>query len=628
MEDKKSPAHRIETMQQRLNAREDSIPRKARSWLDPVPQRVSTTWGTASDGALLKKTRQPLLQTKLFRRLFFCALAFFVLSLGYAGFRLFGGATVTKENIAVEVLGNAFVDGGAPLVLQVRITNNNQSAIEFADIELLYPKSSSQAEPPARERKGIGTIRPGESKVVPFEAVFFGEQGDVRTLTATLEYRVSQSNTIFFKEALFPVTIASSPIAVEVIAPESVTPNQEFEIKILVTANTITATEPLLVAAEYPSGFSFVSSQPESAFRGTTWDIGSLASGTTREVILRGVMRIADEKERVITFRVGELHNEEDARVAVEYVSVGHTIATQSPFLTATINTGESIIASSRGAVNVVTVNWKNTTQQTISSAEIVASISGNMANKASVVVNGGLWNAELRQVSWTSTQQPVLHSIAPGESGSFAFTVQIPSTGVEINPAVGVAVGVSGILATGGERTHVDHITNATLVFGTDLAFSGEVVYLGGVFANTGPIPPVVGQETTYTIVFKVANSINSIQNAVLVGTLPNYVSWQDQVDPGTESVRYNSVTREVIWDIGTISPQKAGDKKEISIQVGITPLANQLNTMPVVMSGIEFRGQDAFTKTAIKKNIQALTTRLLKEQNPTQNSGIVISP
>lgn len=58
------------------------------------------------------------------------------------------------------------------------------------------------------------------------EVTLFGEQGSVRDITFTLEYRVTNSNAVFVKEYAYQVTIATSPVDVIVTAPSTVVSNK------------------------------------------------------------------------------------------------------------------------------------------------------------------------------------------------------------------------------------------------------------------------------------------------------------------------------------------------------------------------------------------------------------------
>ena len=65
--------------------------------------------------------------------------------------------------------------------------------------------------------------------------------------------------------------------------------------------------------------------------------------------------------------------------------------------------------------------------------------------------------------------------------------------------------------------------------------------------------------EETTYTITFSVANTTNNISKAKLVTSLPPRVSYKNLISPKMKKLTFDAVTRELVWDIGTI-PRETG--------------------------------------------------------------------
>src|SRR5690606_36507934 len=89
-----------------------------------------------------------------------------------------------------------------------------------------------------------------------------------------------------------------------------------------------------------------------------------------------------------------------------------------------------------------------------------------------------------------------------------------------------------------------------------TDAQFVTEVLHYSSPITNTGPMPPQVGQETTYTIRWNISNSTNVLNNATVRTVLPTGIVWKDVVVPQSERslMQYNTVTREIVWNAGTI--------------------------------------------------------------------------
>src|SRR3989344_5084775 len=145
------------------------------------------------------------MKTSLFKNFFIFSLAFFILTLGYASYVFFaGGNTVSNDNIDISILGNNFTGGGEELSLIVGITNRNSSALDLVDLVMEYPKSSGVGEPSLqagteRFRESLGAIPAGAARNENLKVVLFGEQGSVRPIKISIEFRVEGSNGIFVK---------------------------------------------------------------------------------------------------------------------------------------------------------------------------------------------------------------------------------------------------------------------------------------------------------------------------------------------------------------------------------------------------------------------------------------------
>src|SRR3989338_532716 len=183
------------------------------------------------------------MKTAIFKNFFIFSLVFFVLTLGYASYVFFaGGNNVSNDNIDISILGNNFIAGGEDLSLIVGITNKNNSALDLVDLVLEYPKSGQSAEanaavPTERFRQSLGTIPAGAVRNENLKLVLFGEQGTVRALSISLEYRVEGSNSIFIKKKSYDVTISSTPLNLSVDAPLEISQNQDITLNIKETLN-------------------------------------------------------------------------------------------------------------------------------------------------------------------------------------------------------------------------------------------------------------------------------------------------------------------------------------------------------------------------------------------------------
>lgn len=257
-ENEKEKLHRLEDIKARLFSRDTGLLRAKRSGtLHEKHYDVPETW--KDEGEQEKPLEKIFLQTSVFKKFFIFSVGFFALALLFAGYMLLrGGNTVSNGNIDISVLGNTFTAGGEELPLQVEITNKNNAPLELADLIIEYPKGSSSdlAEDTVRLRDSLGTIPAGRVQMDNFKVTLFGEEGSVKPIKISLEYRVEGSNSIFVKEKDYSVSISSAPVTLSVDAPDDASPNQSITLAVKSTLNSTASVADLLLKADYPPGFS------------------------------------------------------------------------------------------------------------------------------------------------------------------------------------------------------------------------------------------------------------------------------------------------------------------------------------------------------------------------------------
>jgi hypothetical protein len=152
-----------------------------------------------------------------------------------------------------------------------------------------------------------------------------------------------------------------------------------------------------------------------------------------------------------------------------------------------------------------------------------------------------------------------------------------------------------------------VESTATAKALVATNLAFHPSMVTAGG------PVPPKVGVQSTYSVVWTVTNTGNAMGNSRVSAILPSYVTYLSKTS-ASEDVTYNDSARTVTWNIGDLS---GGDARSAGFQVAFIPSISQAGTPPVIVSGQEFSGLDRFARITVTKTPEPLTTRSASSVN-----------
>jgi hypothetical protein len=98
--------------------------------------------------------------------------------------------------------------------------------------------------------------------------------------------------------------------------------------------------------------------------------------------------------------------------------------------------------------------------------------------------------------------------------------------------------------------------------------------------------------------------------------------------ISPAGENVRYNSSTREIVWDADRIARGAGinGPVRSVAFQLAFKPSVSQVGSNPIIINDAILTGHDDFANVDVKVNKAGLTTKLDGDEAFPQNGGIVI--
>lgn len=554
---------------------------------------------------------------------FAASVAFFIVASGISALLfLSGNNTVSTKNVDIIVSGPTEIGAGETLPLQIVITNRNAVPMQLADLILEFPDGTRSDADIAielpRVRESLGTIEPGESINRTVRAVVFGEAGSDITVKASVEYRVPSSNAVFVDEASYIAKINKSPASIVVDAFKEAVSGQNVSLSVSVSSNAPEVLKNILLIAEYPPGFSFISSEPAPVSGSASWSLGDIEPGGKRSVTLHGVFTGEDGDERVLRFSAGSKRAGRDDMITAPLATSNVTIAITKPFLSAALALGGSVSPEqtiTRGEAVRGDIRWTNNLPVRAEDVEIELAIHGNILDRSRVNGEQGFFRSGNQTIVWSSETLPRFANVPPGDSGvvSFTFATLPPSSGFFRNPELTFAVTVRARRLSESnvpETVQSTALTHAVVV--TDLSLRADLAR-SSIFAESGPVPPKADTETTYTVVWTVVNSSNAVANAAVSAVVPSYVRWIGATSPANEPVSYNPVGGIVTWNIGDLSEN---GQKTLAFQIGITPSLSQVGSVPSLITNQRVSGFDRFARVTVEETALTLTTASLPGQ------------
>jgi len=624
---------RLDTLQNRLYAKNTPLRRRERSKMSPTVVSGQDTFAPLDPTQPHHMKKFP---ASFFKKIFFGSLFIFLLALIFAGFMWWQGKrTVSGDRIEISVVGSSFTEGGEGLPLEVEIQNKNSAALELVDLVVEYAKSGIDGNSKESTRTSVGNIGGGKRVTVPISVTLYGEEGSVQPIELRLEYRIAGSNSVFVKNFKHSITLSSSPISLFVDAPSSVPPNQEITLDITLKHDADNVARAVGVQVEYPFGFQFTSASVEPIKGNNVFSLGDLAKGAERHVEIHGTMFGEIGEDRAFRVYAGAIDSANETTLGVIYATFVHTLTLKKPFLEAVLsyeNKTSSEFIVQPGKKITATVQWSNNLPIKMNNVELHVTLSGVAFNPGSVVPQDyGFFDSETNTIIWSGDTYKNISSVEPGEKGQVRFTftplTQTESSTIE-NPSVVASVSIKGNQSTTNSTPEeISTIEQKMFKVITDLRLSGRSLFHTGSLSNVGSLPPVVGQSTSYTIVWSITNTTNQATDTIVKATLPIYMQWGSATYPTTENITYNTSTREILWQPGNISPHTGGNSspKEVSFSIILNPSASQVGKSPIILNNATLTSRDNFTGALLQSSWPALTTKLTSD-NPAISSEWIV--
>ena len=220
--------------------------------------------------------------------------------------------------------------------------------------------------------------------------------------------------------------------------------------------------------------------------------------------------------------------------------------------------------------------------------------------------------------ITWAKDQVAALGRLQPLDEGTIDFTVKLKEAkGLKPDQlTTPITSTLEATVATINDRPMNATVAAKPLVntINTTLDLDAQVRYFDddNLAVGSGPLPPVVGQATTYRVYWRLANSLNEVTDVAVTTTLSPGVTWEGKQYASAGDLSVDEKTREVTWTVSRIPPGKTGDDVNVWFDLGLTPTAAQAGRVILLTAETNLTAKDAKTKSQITKFKRGSTTNL----------------
>ncbi len=619
--------------------------------LSKHPRDVATSWSEKTETPQTPDKAPPpelseedIMARKIIKWGVGGGLLFIAASLGiflffFSGWSGFGVGRDTVDKIQLTISGGEEVFAGKQVTWRVMYKNDNTIPLEDAVLTFEFPPGSQpiigefSKNGIHRERRNLKTIAAGAGGEEVFSGIVFGpERSDIKG-NATLEYRPEGTSAHFSRVEEYRSFVTGTLLGLRLEIPEGLKAGQEAEVKVRIVSSAQSLFRNLGVSMEYPEAFEYVSASPAPSIDKNIWLIGDLPAGGEYTASIRGRIKKA-ENDQTFHARVG-IYDRQDASWAI-FNNAVQTFSVASSLLTVSLETEQGEVSPGvtvAGNRLQFAVKWKNNLPVAVENAMIEVGFLGSAFDLKTLRSDYGEYDDAGQKMRFVPGRIPELSLIEPGAEGEFSFQIilvkDIPQKNVnDKNFSVKLQAKIGTFeIPQGFEGVDLTGEAEEELKLASRVSFSQEGYYRDSRVQNTGPVPPRVGEETTYLVVWSIVNSLNDLGNVRVRATLPSYIKWKNIILPPDEKISYKPSTGEIIWTPETIGAGTGYSRpvREVAFQIGLKPSLPQVTSAPQLISAAALEARDLFTGTIFNQRDDQLTTNLRNDPEASQGGGVV---
>ena len=594
-----------------------------------VTQKKEDKWEEPKRGLSEKSKRYIKLSGIILGAIVFLGLLVFgILKYRAAGF--------SESRVEIAFSGPREVRSGQEVEWEINLKNNNRASLQKSVLKIGFPenfkpnrRADFRFEGDSNALVDIGEIPgQGERKIV-FSGSAYNPKGALIYLKADLSYYPSNFNSQFVSKNQVGISVNSSPITLEITSPQSMVSGDAivYEVKYRNLSNETLSR--VKIEMEYPEGFVFSSSDVRPWEGNNIWLITDLGPGKEEKLSIGGKLSGNRDETKIAKVSIGSFLGSDFVVYNQETTS---TKMAASPLTIFQTVNGEKELNISAGEVMRFEIVYKNEGNVGLRDLIVTERLESKALDYQSLELPGGAYDSSTHTITWKAADFPVLKNLEPGGSGSIKFSVNVKKDlPVESKDDKNFIVSSlaridSPDVPTPIEMNKIISGNQMNIKVNSKLLFEVLGFYNDSKFANSGPIPPRVDQETTYVLHLRAGSVSNDLADAKVEAFLPTGVTMLPEKSPEDAALSFNSRTNSIVWNIGSI-PSGTGvlsEQKEVAFKIRVKPSEDLLGQKMIILSKPVFSAKDVFTGEILSVKEEDKSTYLKEDQSITTRGEV----
>ena len=534
----------------------------------------------------------------------FLILILFAALVGTA-FWIWNKNSFSKEVLKLEIVAPENANAGEVVQYIVKIKNNGDVNLEEPRLVFEFPNYSvpknGQPLRVVKDKSAFGgVIYPGQEKSFEFQAQLFGQTGEAREAEALLSYRPKNLSAKYISKTSAITVIKKVPLSFDFDLFSQIDAGRKFSFSVNYFSSLDYPLKDLSIKVFYPPGFKFIESDPQG-ITNDEWHIPVLNKADGGKVTITGSLAGQPGEDKVFRAQLGIWIGNDF--VVLREISKSVRIVEPSLYIDQLINGQRDYIAKPGDFLHYE-ITFRNIGDKIFQNLFLAIKLRGELFDLSSLKTDTGEMATGDNSIIWTGDKVPELKFLEPGSEGKIEFWINLKKDDKKVQmPTI-----EDEILLGNSRRKFLVKV-------GTEVKLSQAAFIDDEIFGSEGPLPPKVGQDNNFTIMWKVNNSFNPLKDVKIKAVLPKNVGLTGKMEP--QDLTFDPKTRELLWEIDKVAPHQGEDHPlTMAFQIKLNPSAYQKGQFVELVGPATLTGTDQWTGNAISATTSPITTQAFGDQ------------
>lgn len=572
---------------------------------------------------------------------------------GFAIFKPFSGFSGNGFQIVID--GSERIALGQETTYFINYHNVSSDPLATAEIRISFPPDFSATKlDPQPTGNGfvwkLGSIPAGGRGTILIKGMFSGALGTHTAIQAVGTYRPGSFNSDFEELTTRKIEYAETVLDGLIEKPAKALPGDKVRIVYQLQNNGSNPLERLEARITLPTGFVREASSTEGLIDESIVRIpvGTIAAGATTSVSVVGTFASGASGDLLIHAEVGRVGVDGTFQPAQKADSTISVLAGDL-LLKLVVNGSDTDRSVSAQESLRFALAYENTSPEELK--DIVLRVKFEPAQNGSSTSEVFVFNPKPpapalvdwkaledsssgtvsgNTITWDKKGIGELERLPPQMDGIIEFALPVAFNRTASGTSdVPFQVTVEGTMAKVGTTIVNRTIKTKPITFRlrTDADVRVEAWYFSeeGAPLGSGPLPPIVGQTTSYRIQWDVQKTLHELSNVRISAVLPKNVTWPAKSTVTAGDLGYDESTRTVSWTLNRLPADVNEMTADFDVQ--LTPFEADANRFAGLLGETRFEAVDTAIGEPIVRIKPALTTDLQNDEGA-KSKGVVKKP